>query len=57
MPIGDTVKQALRKVSNMNRKSSKPGFGKKVLGKIDIGDSDGGETFKKRVKYYKRILL
>lgn len=51
MPIGDTLKQALRKVSNMNRKSRKPGFGKKVLAKIDVGDSDSTETFKKRVKY------
>lgn len=46
MPIGDTLKQALRKVSNMNWKSSKPEYGKKILGKIDVGDSDSSETFK-----------
>lgn len=51
MPIGNRLKQALRKVSNMSKKNSKSGFGKKVLGKIDVGDSDSSETFKKRVKY------
>lgn len=46
MPIGDILKQAPGEVSNMNRKSSKPEFGKKILIKIDVRDSDSSETFK-----------